>query len=43
MLPVEVGEPTIRREIDNLKLNEECLKTELDLLQEMRDKVKIRE
>jgi len=43
MLPVEVGEPTIRRELDNLKLNEEYLKTELDLLQEMRDKEKVRE
>jgi len=43
MLPVEVGEPTIRRKLDNLKLNEECLKTELDLLQKMRDKAKVRE
>ncbi|XP_068486585.1 uncharacterized protein [Phaseolus vulgaris] len=32
MLPVEVGEPTIRRELHNLKINEECLRTELDLL-----------
>jgi len=43
MLPVEVGEPTIRRELHNLKINEECLRTELDLLQESRDKAKIKE
>jgi len=43
MLPVEVGEPTIRKELHNLKMNEECLRAELDLLQETRDKAKIRE
>ena len=43
MLLVEVGEPTIRRGLHDLKVNEECLRTELDLLQESRDKAKIRE
>ena len=43
MLPVEVRESTIRRELHNLKINKECLRTELDLLQESRDKAKIRE
>ena len=43
MLPVEVEERTIRWELDNLKLNDECLKIELDLIQELCDKAKIRE
>jgi len=41
MLPIEVGEPTIWWELDNLKMNDECLKIELDLLQELRDMAKI--
>jgi len=32
MLPVEVEEPIIQCELDNLKRNDEFLKTELDLL-----------
>jgi len=43
MLPIEVGEPTIRHELDNLKLNNLCLKIELDILQELCDKAQIRE
>jgi len=43
MLLVEVRERTIRCELGNLKLNDKCLKTELDLLQELRDKAKVRE
>jgi len=43
MLPVEVGETTLRRQMDNLKINEECMKTELDLLEELREKVRIQE
>jgi len=33
MLLVEFGEPTIRRGLHDLKVNEEFLRTELDLLQ----------
>ena len=40
---VEVEESTIRRGLHDLKINEECLRTELDLLQGSRDKAKIRE
>jgi len=36
MLPVEVGETTLRRQMNKLKINEECMKTELDLLEELR-------
>jgi len=43
MLSVQFGELTIRLELHNLKLNEECQKTELDLLQEMHEKAKVRE
>jgi len=43
MLPVEVGETTLHRQLDDLKINEECMKTELDLLEELREKARIQE
>jgi len=43
MLSVEVGEATLRRQLSDLKLNEECMKTEIDLLDELWDKARIRE
>jgi len=43
MLPVEIGEATIRRQLRDLSLNNECMKTELDLLDELREKAKIKE
>jgi len=43
MLPVEVGEATICHLLKDLSINEECMKTELDLLDELREKERIRE
>jgi len=43
MLQVEVGETTLCRQMNDLKVNEECMKTELDLLEELREKARIRE
>jgi len=43
MLPVEIGEATIRRKLQYLSLNSECMKTELDLLEELREKARIKE
>jgi len=43
MIPVEVGEPSIRRQLFDLSLNKESLAVGLDLLNELRDKSKIRE
>jgi len=43
MISVEIGEPTLCQELQYLKINEKCLKTELDLLKELRDKARIRE
>jgi len=43
MLPVEVGETTLRRQLNDLKLNKECMKTDLDLLEELREKARLRE
>jgi len=43
MLPVEIGEATIRRQLKDLSLNNECMKTELDLLEELREKARIKE
>jgi len=43
MLPVEIGEATIRRQLRDLSLNNECMKTELDLLNELREKARIKE
>lgn len=38
MLLVEVGEATLRRQMDDLNINGDCMKTELDLLEELREK-----
>lgn len=42
MLPVEVGEPTIRRSLGNMNLNEEQIKGNLDVLEERRDVAAVR-
>jgi len=41
MLPVEIEKATIRRQLRDLSLNCECIKTELDLLEELREKARI--
>ena len=43
MIPVEVVEPTIRKQMFDLTLNEESLPVNLNLVSEFRDKSKIRE
>jgi len=43
MIPVEVGKPTVRRQMFDLTQNEESLSVNLDLVNELRDKSKIRE
>ena len=43
MLSVDIGEVTIRRQLRDLLLNNECMKTELDLLDELREKARIKE
>ena len=43
MIPVEVGEPSIRRQLFDLSLNKESLVVGLNLLNELRDKSKIHE
>ena len=43
MLPVEIGKATIRRQLRDLSLNNECMKTKLDLLDELREKARIKE
>jgi len=43
MILVEIGEPTICPQLQDLKMNDECLKIKLDLLEELRDKARIRE
>jgi len=43
MLPVKIGEVIIRRQLRDLSLNNECMKTELDLLDELREKARIKE
>ena len=42
MIPIEVGESSLRRQIFNLSLNQESLSVELDLLNELQDRSKIR-
>jgi len=41
MIPIELGEPTFRRQMFDLTLNEESLSVILDLVSELRDKSKI--
>jgi len=43
MIPIQVTEPTIRRQMFDLTLNEESLAINLDLVSEFRDKSRIRE
>ncbi|XP_068461695.1 uncharacterized protein [Phaseolus vulgaris] len=43
MIPVEIGEPSLRRQTLDLDLNKESLLVGLDLINELRDKYKIRE
>jgi len=43
MLPTEVGEATLHKQLHDLKINEECMKTELDLSEELREKARIKE
>jgi len=43
MLPLELGEPSLRREMFDLKLNSESLMASLDLVSELRDKARVRE
>ena len=43
MIPVEMVEPTIRRQMFDLTLNEKSLAVNLDLVSEFRDKSRIRE
>ena len=43
MLPIEVNEPTLRRQIEDWNINNECLRTDLDLIEELRERAKIKE
>jgi len=40
MIPVEVGEPTLRRQIEDWGINNECLRTNLDIIKELQEKNK---
>jgi len=43
MIPVELGKPTIQRQMFDVILNEESLAVNLDLVSALRDKSKIQE
>jgi len=43
MIPVEIGEPSLRRQMLDLDLNKESLLVGLDLINELRDKCRIRD
>jgi len=43
MLPIEVNEPTLQRQIEEWNVNNECLRTNLDLIEELRERAKIKE
>jgi len=43
MIPVEVEESTLRRQIEQMDLNNESLMVNLDIINELRDKAQIRE
>jgi len=43
MISVELGESSLRRQLFDLSLNQESLLVGLDLLNELRDKTKVRE
>lgn len=40
--PVELGEPSLRRKIEDLQLNEQELRVKLDTLKERRNRVVLR-
>lgn len=42
MLPVELGEPSLRRQLEDIHMNEEELRIELDTLEERRDRATLR-
>jgi len=41
MLPVKISETTLHRQLEDLRLNEECMKKKLDLLEELHEKARI--
>jgi len=43
MIQVKVGEPTLQIQIEDFGINDEWLKIELDLLEELQEKAKVRE
>jgi len=43
MIPVEVGEPTIRRQLERMDLNNENLMISLDTISKLRERAQIRE
>jgi len=43
MIPVEVGEPTIRRQMEDMNLNSESLVVNLDIISELRDRARVQE
>jgi len=43
MLSIEVNEPTLQRQIEDWNINKECLRTDLDLIEELRERAKIKE
>lgn len=42
MLPVELGEPSLRRKIEDIQVNDQELRMELDTLDERRDRAVLR-
>ena len=43
MLPIEINESTLQRQIEDWNINNECLRTYLDLIEELRERAKIKE
>jgi len=43
MIPVEVGKPSFRRQMFDIDLNQESLMTNMDVINEYKDRSKIRE
>jgi len=43
MLPIEINEPTLRRQIEDWNINNECLRTDMDLTEVLRERAKIKE
>jgi len=43
MLLVEIGEAIVRQQLNDLSLKNEYIKTKLDMLEELREKAKIKE